>query len=121
MKRQISVIKEYQDFIFPGVIMIGCIATIIVTLISACSKKTELHTRSSFIVPVSYHSEGCPYPPGCDAFVTVIVTNNFLPDDETVSVKTIGDKVAISTHRPELYETLSNIELTNTKVNFRTR
>lgn len=118
MKKQISVIKEYQDFIFPGVIMIGCIVTIIVTFIPACSKKTELHTRSSFIVPVSYHSEGCPYPPGCNAHIEALVLNNYLPDDKTVSVKIIGDRVAISTHRPELYETLSNIKLTNTKVNF---
>lgn len=113
-----TTLKEYQDFILPFITILACLATLMVTMFTACSKSHTTAWKQSLLFPVSYNANECPYPPGCDAFIEEVVTNNFLSNDKSITVKTIGNRVAISTNRPDYYQSLSKIEILKDKANF---
>lgn len=103
-------IKKYQNYFIPAFILCCSIAGFVVFFHAACSKK-DVAQQSKITVPVSLAKEGCPSPPGCDAFISQLALAQFRSNDASISIAYKGSSLQITTTNPNLYKGLREINV----------
>lgn len=117
MKKQILVAKNYQDYFVPAFMLCCSIAGFIVFFNAACNKKDVAH-QSKITVPVSLAKEGCPYPPGCNAFISQLALAQFRSNDASVSIAYKDSSLQIITTNPGFYKGLSQVNVSPKGLDF---
>ena len=103
-------IKKYQNYFIPAFILCCSIEGFFV-FFHAASKKKDVAHQSKITVPVLLAKEGCPSPPGCDAFILRLALAQFRSNDASISIAYKGSNLVITTTNPNLYKGLAEVNV----------